>query len=389
MAEARPSSLPRTVAETTRDLNAWIEVDLGALAANLGALRAAVGAGVEVIGVVKANAYGHGAVPVARELERLGVERLAVFSPAEAVALREWGVTRPVLVLGHSFPAAARAAVASGITLTIDTRSLAEAVSGAARELGTTARVHVKVDTGLHRFGLDPEAAVVLAEAARRLPGVEVEGLWTHMANADEEDDSFSGQQAARFEEVARRLEWIPYRHAANSATALRRPGLRLGGVRLGLSLYGLRPDRFGPDPGLVPVLSLKARLARVLSLQAGEGVTYGLTWRAPEPSTVALVPVGYGDGWRRSLGNRGWVLVGGRRCPMVGRVMMDQFLADVTSVPGAAEGDEAVLIGAQGEEAIGAEELAGLADTISWDILASLQARLPRLYHREGQIVR
>jgi alanine racemase len=207
------------------------------------------------------------------------------------------------------------------------------------------------------------------------------------MANADEADDSYSTRQRDRFDAVRRQLPWIPYAHAANSATALRRPDLRYSGVRIGLAMHGLLPDHT-PDPGLRPTLSLKARLARVLDLAPGEGVAYGLTWRAGRPSRVALVPVGYADGWRRSLGNKGEVLLGGHRCPMVGRVMMDQFLVDVTEAGAVAEGDEAVLIGTQGPETITADDVARELGTISWEVLASLQARLPRIYHRGGAVV-
>jgi alanine racemase len=376
----------RSLETATRELNAWLELDLEAMANNLRALRGSIAPGAEVIAVVKANAYGHGAEPIALELEELGAERFAVFSAAEALALRSAGVRRPVLVLGHSFPGDAAGAVQHDITLTLDSEELANALGREARAAGRTARAHLKVDTGLHRFGLAPEDAVALARRLRGAPGLELEGLWTHMANADEADDSFSEKQAAVFAEVARELDWIPYRHTSNSATALRRQGLAFQGVRLGLSLYGLTPAHT-PEPGLQPVLSLKARVARVTRLEPGEGVSYGLTWKAARPSSVALVPVGYGDGWRRNLGNRGQVLIGGHRCPIIGRVMMDQFCVDVTEAADVARGDEVVLLGRQGGESIDANEVAEVAGTISWDILASLQARLPRLYHRGGVV--
>ncbi len=208
------------------------------------------------------------------------------------------------------------------------------------------------------------------------------------MANADEADDSFAELQHAVFREAERRLPWIRYRHTANSATALRRPDLQYEGVRLGLALHGILPPNSPPPPeGLKPVLSLKARLARVAELPPGDGVSYGLTWRAQRPSRVGLVPVGYADGWRRSLGNRGHVLVAGQRCPIIGRVAMDQFLADVTDVPSAAEGTEVVLLGRQRDDEITVDEIAALEDTISWEVTAALQARLPRIAHREGHV--
>ncbi len=374
-----------TVADATTNQNAWIEIDLAAATANATALKARM-APADLIAVVKANAYGAGAAGLAPALEAAGVDRFAVVWPHEGYMLRQAGVTAPVLVLGHAFPADATPAVRSALTLTCNSVDLGQALSEAAGRVGVTAKVHVKVDTGLHRFGLELEAAVQLAEALRTLPNLEVEGLTTHMANADEADDTFAEHQHEVFRAAAARLPWIPYRHTANSATALRRNELRYDGVRVGLALHGVLPANTS-GPSLTPVLSLRARLARVSDVAAGEGVSYGLTWRAERPSRVALVPVGYGDGWRRDLGNRSAVLVRGQRAPMVGRVCMDQFLVDVTDIPHVAEGDIATLIGADGAASITASEVAEAAGTIPWDILASLQARIPRLYHRAGAV--
>lgn len=372
----------QTLAELTRELNAWVELDLARLEANVVALRRWVGHDVELIAVVKANAYGHGTAIIAPALERFGIDRFAVFSVPEGIQLRELGISRPVLVLGHAYPRQAADAVSHDLTLTVDEPALAQALVAAAQAHGRRPRVHIKVDTGLHRFGLPPHEAVALAEWLRTLPEIEVEGLWTHMANADEADDSFSDEQQARFEETARRLDWIPYRHAANSATAIRRATLRYHGVRTGIGLLGVVPPNT-ENPGIRPVLALKARLVRIAEVAAGEGVSYGLTWRARRPSRIGLVPIGYGDGWPRSLSNCGEVLVRGQRAPVVGRVCMDQFLVDVTDIPGASSGDEVVLIGEQGKEHIGAEDVARLAGTIPWDIVASLQPRIPRIAHR------
>jgi len=381
-----PAAGNGSLADFTNERNAWIEVDVGALAANVRFLREAVGSGVELIGVVKANAYGHGAPGVGAALEGLGVDRLAVAWVGEGVALRQAGVRCPVLVLGHAYPSDAAAAVANDLTLTCHSAAVGTELSREAWAAGRTARVHIKVDTGLHRFGVDLEEAVGLAEHLRRFPGLEVEGLSTHMANADEEDDSFSDVQDALYREALRRLPWITFRHVANSATALRRPALRYDGVRCGLSLYGVAPPNT-PAQGLRPVLSLRARVARVTTVPDGEGASYGLTWRAAGARTLALVPVGYADGWRRSLSGRFTVLVGGRRYPGVGRVAMDQFLVDVSAAALVREGDVVTLIGMDGGDGIGVDEIAGQAGTISWEILAGLQARLPRVFHREGAV--
>jgi len=373
------------LAEATTNQNAWLEIDLSAAAANVGTLKSLLG-GTELIAVVKANAYGAGAAVLAPALEQAGVDRFAVVWPHEGYMLRQAGVAAPILVLGHAFPADAVPAIRSGLTLTVNSLPLGEALSAAAASAGVTARVHVKVDSGLHRFGLHLDGAVALAESLRRLPHVEVEGLTTHMANADEADDSFAERQHEVFRMAAARLPWIPYRHTANTATALRRSELRYSGVRIGLGLHGVVPENTAA-PALRPVLALRARVARVAEVPAGDGVSYGLTWRAERDSRVALVPVGYADGWRRNLGNRGAVLVRGTRCPMVGRVCMDQFLVDVTQVPTVEEGDTVTLLGGDEADFIGAAEVAGLAETISWDVLASLSGRLPRIYHRDGAV--
>ena len=373
------------LAEATTNQNAWIEVDLEAATANVRLLKQAMGT-AELIAVVKANAYGAGAAALGPALERAGVDRFAVVWPHEGYMLRQAGVSLPILVLGHAFPADAVPAVRSALTLTCHTLELGQAISEAAGRAGVTANVHVKVDTGLHRFGLALDSAVELAERLRALPNLHVEGLTTHMANADEADDSFADEQHRVFKLAAERLPWIPYRHTANSATALRREELRYSAVRVGLALHGVMPPNTAGG-AVTPILSLRARIARVTDVAPGEGVSYGLTWRATEPSRVALIPVGYGDGWRRGLGNEGSVLIRGKRCPMVGRVCMDQFLVDVTDVANVAEGDVVTLIGSDGNDAISAAEVAEAAGTISWDVLASLQARLPRFYHRHGAV--
>ncbi len=393
--------------EATAALNAWIEVDLGALAANVQALRETVGAAVELIAVVKANAYGAGVAGVAPALEAAGVERFAVVWLAEALQLRQLGLRRPILVLGHAFPADTMAAVKNDITLTCDSTELARALSVAAVDAGRVARIHIHIDTGLHRDGLGPEEAIALAEFARTLPGVEVEGIGTHMANADEPSDAYSVEQQRRFDAALKRLSWIPYRHSANSATALRRPEFRFDGVRVGLALHGVQPDHT-PAAGLAPILSIHARVARVLEIAAGESVSYGQTWTAARASRLALIPVGYADGWRRSLGNRGAVLIRGQRAPMVGRVCMDQFVVDITDigqalreprasasgrspltdvVDGIVPGAETVLLGSQGAARITAAEVAELTGTIPWEVFAGLTGRLPRVFQRDGHV--
>jgi alanine racemase len=383
---AAPPAPAQLLDAVTQHLNAWIEVDAAALESNARLLQRLV-APADLIAVVKANAYGAGAIPVAKLLESAGVSRFAVAWTSEALELRAAGIAASIMVLGHSTPADLDAAVRDDITLTIDSLPLGQALSAAASRHGKTVLVHIHLDTGLHRDGVSPEEAVPLADALRALPGIAVEGLSTHMANADETDDSFSDAQQARFGNVLDSLSWIPYCHTANSATALRRPEFRRQGVRIGLGLHGIAPDN-SPGAGLRPILQLKARLARVFDIEAGEGASYGLTWRAGRRSTLGLVPIGYADGYRRALGNRGHVLVGGQPCPVVGRVCMDQFLIDITDVPGIQPGAEAVVLGQQGAARITASDLAADLGTIPWEVLSGLQARIPRIFHRDGNVV-
>ncbi len=386
MPAGSPATPGTTLSNATKALNSWIEVDLDALANNARVLRETAG-DATIIAVVKANAYGHGLDIVGPALEAAGIERFGVIFMPEALDLRATGVTRPVVVLGHSFPEDAEAAVANDITLTVDTEAQAEAVSEAALRAGKApVPVHIKVDSGMHRFGLMPTEVAALASHVRGLGGVTLEALWTHLAMADHEDDSFTAQQDAVVAEAVRLVGDVPMRHIANTATTIRHPEFHYEGVRTGIGIYGGLPDHT-PNPGLQPVLSMKARLARVFDVAPGEGVSYGLTWRAERQSRVALIAVGYADGYNRGLSNRGQVLVRGRRCPVVGRVCMDNFLVDVTDVPGAAAGDETVLIGEQGGETISAREVAAAIDTINYEVLAGLNRRLPRLGHRQGII--
>ncbi len=310
----------------------------------------------------------------------------AVAWAAEGHALRKAGVRTPILVLGHSYSSDAAAAVANDLTLTCHSEALGAALSQEAQVQGKTALVHLKVDTGLHRFGVSLEEATRLAEALRGLPRLTVEGLSTHMANADEGDDSFSVEQAAVFDEALRRMPWVPFRHVANSATAFRRSELRYSGVRCGLSLYGVTPQNT-LIPGLTPVLSLRARVARISQIEEGDGVSYGLAWRAGRRSVLALVPVGYADGWPRALSGRVAVLIGGTWWPAVGRIAMDQFIVDVTGGPEMAEGDVVTLIGDDGGERLGAGDVADLCGSIPWEIMAGLGQRLPRVFHRRGYV--
>jgi len=365
----------------------WAEIDLDAVAHNVH-LLAARASPARLWAVVKANAYGHGAVAVGRAAVEAGAAGLCVVCVDEAEELRRAGIDAPLLVLGYTPPTDAPRVVSLGLRVTVGAPALIEALSVAAKAAGATVPVHLELETGLTRHGLLPDAAVALAERARSLPGIQVEGLFTHFAAAEEGDQRFTRRQFEILRAASARLPWIPLRHCSASASVFMDHEMALEVVRTGLSVYGYRPAPWcGTEEDLVPVMSLRARVARLLEVDRGATVGYGRTWAATRPSRIALVMCGYADGYRRDLGNRAHVIVRGRRAPVVGRVAMDMCMVDVTAVPGVQVGDVATLVGRDGEERVDADELATLADTISWEILAGVAARVPRLYFRGGRV--
>jgi alanine racemase len=364
----------------------WAEIDLDALAFNV-RLMAARAAPARLYAVVKANAYGHGAVACARAAIEAGAHALAVVCVDEAEELRRAGVSAPILVVGATLPSDARRVVELGLMATVGSPELVDALAAVA-PAGTSVPIHLEVETGLNRHGLTPEACVTLAERARSTPGIEVRGLFTHFAAAEEGDQRFTRAQFDQLRDVSTRLPWIKERHCAASASVLLDHEMTLDAVRTGLSLYGYRPAPWvGTDAGLRPVMSLRARIARLLDVERGATVGYGRTWAANKRTRIALVMCGYADGYRRALGNRAPVAVRGQLAPVVGRVAMDMAMVDVTAIPAATVGDVVTLLGRDGSAEVTADELADLADTISWEILAGVTARVPRLYLRGGQV--
>jgi alanine racemase len=377
------------------DMVTWAEIDLDAIAFNVRAFKRHVGERVEILAVVKANAYGHGAVHVARAALEAGATRLAVHRAIEGVELRRAGVAAPILVMGYTPPAprAAEMIVRHDLTPSLITREFAEALSAEATRAGKVIPLHVKVDTGMSRYGLMPEEALDFVRGLASLPAVRLEGIFTHFATADAADQTHVRRQLAVFLEVIRAVEeagiHIPLRHAANSAAAMKLAESHLDAVRLGVAMYGLNPsDEWPPTFEIRPALALKSRVCRVCVLPPGSGISYGRTFITEQETPVALIPVGYGDGYHRILSNKGSVLIRGRRAPIRGRVCMDQFVVDVTGVAGVQQGDEVVIVGRQGDEEIRAEEVAQLAGTINYEVTTSLLPRVTRVYLRGGQVV-
>lgn len=373
-----------------RGILSWAEIDLNAITFNVKALQRHVGRAVEIIAVVKANAYGHGAVAVARTAVEAGATRLAVHRAIEGIELRQAGITAPILIMGYTPPDGAELIARWKLTPSLTTSESALALSAQAISLGASIPVHIKVDTGMSRYGLMPSELVDFLQELNNFPGLQIEGLFTHFATADWADTNFTLQQLQVFNDVLRAAQGsglhIPIVHAANSAATLNLPQAHFNAVRLGIALYGLQPSSEWPSPiEIRPALTLKSRVSRVRQLPAGAGVSYGRTFVTQHPTIAALIPVGYGDGYPRALSNRSSVLIRGRRAPIIGRVCMDQFVVDVSNIPGVQLDDEVVLIGVQGNENIQAEKLAELAGTINYEITTSLLPRIPRLYIRAG----
>jgi alanine racemase len=367
-----------------------VDVDLDAIAANLVALKKRGGA--DVIAVVKDDAYGHGVEAVAETLADAGAAMLAVFTVEEALAIRRAGIVAPVLVLSSaSDRAEAEAAVAADCAVVVWDLERARLIDDAAAAAGRIARVHFKVDTGLTRLGAPFAEAPARLKAIRELRHLEVEGLFTHLATADETDVSNDRAQLARFAEVLRAVADVPRLvHAAASAgvAAFGRVPVCTA-IRPGLSLYGLHAaPHLEAALSLRPALEWRSRIHRVAAVPKGTGVSYGLEYRMPRDGRIATVPVGYGDGLPRVLGRRGRVLVGGRALPFAGRVAMDLIMVDVTELPETGEGDEVVIIGAQAGARQTAEDLATAAGTISYEIVVGIRRRVPRRYHRGGRVV-
>jgi alanine racemase len=363
----------------------WAEVDLGALAHNVAHLRSRLRAGTSMIAVIKANAYGHGAVAVGRQALLAGADWLAVATVEEAAEVRSAGIDAPMLVLGPIAPGAESEAIAVDARLCVYEADGLLRLAAAARDQGRTPRVHLKVDTGMARLGTSPDEALLLARRVHEDPALELEGLWTHFAEADDPESPRTQEQLRVFLGVVSTLASAgispPVLHCANSAAALLFPSTNMVLVRMGLPMYGYSSTA-APLPGLElrPVLSWKSRVVAVHELAPGERVGYGGTFRAPGPLRTATVSTGYADGYPRALSNRGEVLVGGVRAPVRGRVSMDYLTVDITAATAVEVGDEVVIIGRQGDQAITADDLAGSLDTISWEVLTMIGARVERV---------
>jgi alanine racemase len=342
--------------------------------------------GRKILAVVKAQAYGHGAVALSRRLAALGAGMLGVAMAEEGKELREAGIDLPVLVMGALFPDQAGEIAALRLTPVVYSTDFVRALSRAARKQKAPVPVHVKIDTGMGRIGIPSETAPDFIADLQRLDGIAVQGLMTHFADADLRDKDFAEQQMDRFEALIRELGArgisIPLLHAANSAAVLDYRRALFTMTRPGLMLYGYNPLEAGAaQADLAPVLSLVTRIAFLKKVPPGIPISYGRTFVTKRESLIATIPIGYADGYNRGLSNKGEALVRGMRAPVVGRICMDMCMIDVTLVPGVSEGDEVVLIGNQGRERITADDIAAKIGTIAYEVLCGISSRVPRIY--------
>lgn len=375
----------------------YAEVDLDAIRQNMEHMKANIALQTKMIGVIKADGYGHGSVPIAEELEPLPyIFGFATATYEEALILRKSGVKKPVLILGYTFPYCYEGLIREEIRTALFRLDSAKALSERAVALGKEAVVHIKVDTGMSRIGIRPDdSGLCFVREVMALPGIRIEGIFTHFAKADMTDKSAAQKQCSVFKSFTERIEkelglHIPLRHCSNSAGIIRMPEANMDVVRAGITLYGLWPsDEVEQDiVSLRPALSLKSHIVYIKEMEDGMEISYGGTFTAKKGMKVATIPVGYADGYPRGLSNKGYVLIRGRRAEILGRVCMDQMMVDVTEIPKVCEGDLVTLLGTDGDETITAELLGDLSGRFNYELVCDISKRVPRVYRKDGRII-
>lgn len=372
------------------------DIDLDAVRFNFDQMSKNIPNGTKIMAVVKTDAYGHGAVPIARFIE--SCEYLWGFATAtvdEAVELRQAGIEKPILILGYTFPECYTHIVKHEIHQTIFNLDMAQALSREAVRQNKKAYIHIKLDTGMGRIGYQTaKEAAEEAEKISKLPMLEMEGVFTHFANADTSNQEYTLKQIEKFDEMVTAMENVGVtfrqKHCANSAAIIELTGRKFDLVRAGIISFGLWPsEEVKKDVvQLKPILSLKSHVVYVKEVEPGCAVSYGSTWIAKEKRKIATVPIGYGDGYPRSMSNKGYVLIKGRKAPIVGRVCMDQMMVDVTEIPEEIKiGDRVTLIGQDGELSITAEEIGNLSGRFNYELVCDLGNRIPRIYYKDGEI--
>lgn len=375
----------------------YATVDLDAIHFNMEHMKANIAPETKIISVIKTDGYGHGAVPIARELEEMDyVLGHAVATAEEAMVLRGSGIRKPILILGYTFPYSDEELIENDIRPAVFRYDGVELLSACAVKLNKKAKVHIKVDTGMSRIGIRPdEEGLEFVKKVLHTPGIEVEGIFTHFARADEADKTSAHRQLAVFKDFIRRIEeetgWhIPICHCSNSAGIVELKAANMDAVRAGITLYGLWPSEEVSQEivKLQPVMELKSHIIYIKEIEAGTEVSYGGTFIAKRRTRVATIPAGYGDGYPRGLSGKGYVLIHGKKAPILGRVCMDQFMVDVTDIPEAEEGDGVTLIGKDGEARITMEELGDLSGRFNYETACLVGKRVPRIYLKSGKAV-
>lgn len=374
----------------------WAEVDLDAIWENMVHMKENIAENTKILAVIKTDGYGHGGVPIAKMLEQLDfMFGYAAATYEEAHVLREAGVKKPILILGYTFPYCYEELIREEIRPAVYRRDTVEELAAAAAKVGQKAKVHIKVDTGMGRIGITPdEEGLEFVRFLMGHPELEVEGIFTHFAKSDEEDKTSAYHQLALFQNFIDRIQTelgltIPVKHCSNSAAILEMPQANMDMVRAGITTYGLYPSE-EVSKDIVPLraaMSLYSHIVYCKTIHAGQSVSYGGLFTAQKDTRVATIPVGYGDGYPRSLSGKGYVLIRGKKAPILGRVCMDQFMVDISEIPGVMEGDKVTLLGVDGTERITAEELGELSGRFNYEFVCDLGKRIPRVYRQHGEI--
>lgn len=369
-------------------------VSLDAIAHNFAEMKKNIAKGTKIVAVIKADGYGHGAEAIARLIEDYDyIWGFAVATPEEALQLRTFGVKKPILILGIVFEEYFTQMIAKEIRLTVCTYEMAQKLSEEAQRQGRDVHIHIGLDTGMSRIGFaDRQESVEEIKKISQLPNLKIEGMFTHFARADETDRSPAIDQLNRYLNFAKLLEdagiQIPVKHCSNSAGIIRVPEANLNAVRAGITIYGIYPSNEVERDivKLIPAMELKSHISYIKTVEPGAAFSYGGTFTAKKEMKVATIPVGYADGYPRSLSNKGWVLIHGKKAPILGRVCMDQFMVDITKIPDAKAGDEVTLIGKDGKEFISIEKFGDLSGRFSYEFACDISKRVPRVYIKDGK---
>lgn len=369
-------------------------VSLDAIAHNFAEMKKNIAKGTKIVAVIKADGYGHGAEAIARLIEDYDyIWGFAVATPEEALQLRTFGVKKPILILGIVFEEYFTQMIAKEIRLTVCTYEMAQKLSEEAQRQGRDVHIHIGLDTGMSRIGFaDRQESVEEIKKISQLPNLKIEGMFTHFARADETDRSPAIDQLNRYLNFAKLLEdagiQIPMKHCSNSAGIIRVPEANLNAVRAGITIYGIYPSHEVERDivKLIPAMELKSHISYIKTVEPGAAFSYGGTFTAKKEMKVATIPVGYADGYPRSLSNKGWVLIHGKKAPILGRVCMDQFMVDITKIPDAKAGDEVTLIGKDGKEFISIEKFGDLSGRFSYEFACDISKRVPRVYIKDGK---